>query len=78
MALKIKMRKIGIIDVVKFATLGKQRERIIKKTTAKDIVSVFPINETAKKLHPDSQKMIIENIIDHGEAGKSDRSHVVL
>ncbi len=69
MALKIKMRKIGIIDVVKFATLGKQRERIIKKTVAKDIVSTFAINETAKKLHPDSQLMIVEDIIDHGDAG---------
>ena len=65
MALKIKMSKIGILDVIKFATLHKTREKIIAKHPANPIKADYPINNLAKTLHPDAQDLVIDEIIEH-------------
>ncbi|MBP9988567.1 MAG: 2Fe-2S iron-sulfur cluster binding domain-containing protein, partial [Ruminococcus sp.] len=65
MALKIKVGKIGILDVLKFANQAKTREKIINATPEKEISAVFKINENAKQLHPDYQQCVIYQIIEH-------------
>lgn len=65
MALKIKMSKIGILDVIKFATLHKTREKIIAKHPANPIKADYPFNNLAKTLHPDAQDLVIDEIIEH-------------
>ena len=69
MALKIKVSKIGLLDMLKFANLAKDREKVIEAAPAKEITADFPINNFAKAQHPDYQKFVIDEIIDHAAAG---------
>lgn len=69
MDLKIKIGKIGILDMLKFKNLPSRRDKMINKAKPTDIKADFPINNNAKQLHPVIQKMVIENIIDHEKAG---------
>lgn len=41
---------------------------MIKATPTKEISGDFKINDHAKKLHPDYQKMTIEKVVDHAGA----------
>ncbi|MCQ2462591.1 MAG: flavin reductase family protein [Clostridia bacterium] len=68
MALKVKVGKIGLVDALKFKNLPATRDKVIEAAPAKEITADFPINNNAKKLHPDCQKMVITKIRDHGKA----------
>ena len=65
MAVKLKMSPIGIADIAKFLLMPAKRNKIIDKTPSRAVSANFPINETAKRLHPDFQRMLIDEIIEH-------------
>ena len=69
MALKINVKKSGFADVKNLVKHITEKNRVIKATPAKEVSAVFPINENAKRLHPDYQKMAISKVIDHAGAG---------
>lgn len=69
MALKINVKKSGFADVAHLVKHITEKNRVIKATRVKEISAVFPINENAKRLHPDYQKMTISKVIDHAGAG---------
>ena len=64
MALEFKVKSLGG-DLKRFVGLITDREHAIKKAPEKAINPVFAINENAKLLHPDFQKMVIQDIIEH-------------
>jgi len=66
--LGVKIGLIGKLDMLKFKNMKKVREQAIQAAPAKEIVGTFPINENAKKLHPDYCDLVIDEIIDHGTA----------
>ena len=53
MALNVKVGLIGKFDMLKFKNMAKTREKAIQAAPAKEVKGSFPINENAKKLHPD-------------------------
>ncbi len=67
--LNVKVGLIGVFDMLKFKNMSKTREQAIQAAPAKEVVGTFPINEHAKRFHPNRQEMIIEDIIDYGAAG---------
>ena len=68
MALNVKVGLIGKFDMLKFKNMAKVREQAIQAAPAKEINGDFQININAKKLHPDYQRLIIADIIDHADA----------
>lgn len=63
MALKVKIGLIGAFDMLKFKNMAKTREKAIQAAPAGEISGTFPINEHAREMHPDHQRMIIESVI---------------
>lgn len=74
MALNVKVGLIGKFDMLKFKNMSKVREKAIQAAPAAEIKGDFPINVKAKKLHPDYQKLVIAEIIDH--AGANAKTYV--
>lgn len=68
MALNVKVGLIGLLDMLKFANLGKKREKVIANAPAEEITANYPVNNLAEALHPDYQTLVIDEIIDHGAA----------
>lgn len=68
MALKVKVGLIGAFDMLKFKNMAKTREKAIQAAPAGEISGTFPINEHAREMHPDHQRMIIESVIPYGGA----------
>ena len=68
MAVKVKVGLIGPLDMLKFKNMSKVREDYIQAAPANEITANYPINKKAKLLHPDYQKLVISEIIDHPEA----------
>ncbi len=68
MALNVKVGLIGKFDMLKFKNMAKVREQAIQAAPAKEINGDFQININAKKLHPDYQRLVIADIIDHADA----------
>ena len=68
MALNVKVGLIGLLDMLKFANLGKVRQQHIEAAPANEITADYPINNFAKAMHPDFQKFVVDEIIDHGAA----------
>ncbi len=69
MAFKINVGKSGFVDIKNLVKHITEKNRVLKATPAKEISAVFPINENAKRLHPDFQKMKISQVIEHDGAG---------
>ena len=69
MALNVKVGLIGVLDMLKFKNMAKVREKAIQAAPAKEIKGDFAINQNAKLLHPDHQKLVVSEIIDHPGAG---------
>ena len=69
MALNVKVGLIGVLDMLKFKNMAKVREQAIQAAPAKEIKGDFAINNNAKVLHPDHQKLVVSEIIDHPGAG---------
>ncbi len=65
MALNVKVSLIGLLDMLKFANLGKTRQQAIDAAPANEIKADYKINNFAKAMHPDFQKFVIDEIIDH-------------
>ena len=68
MAVNVKVGLIGPLDMLKFKNMSKVREDYIQAAPANEITANYPINKKAKLLHPDFQKLVIAEIIDHPEA----------
>ncbi len=68
MALKVKVGLFGLLDMLKFKNMAKERERKIQKAKSKEICGTFKINENAKSLHPDFLNLQVSKIIDHKDA----------
>ena len=72
MAVNVKVGLIGAFDMLKFKNMAKVREQAIQAAPAKEVNGEFTINQLAKKLHPDYQKLVVAEIIDHaGAASKT-------
>ena len=65
----IKVGPFGLINIIKFAGIAGKRSKIINGTKAKEIKADFPINQKAKELHPDYQKVRVAEIVNYGSAG---------
>ena len=68
MALNVKVGLFGPFDMLKFKNMAKTREKTIQAAPANEIVAEYAINRNAKALHPDYLPLVVENIIDHGNA----------
>lgn len=67
--LKVKVGMTGIKGMLNFKNMGKTREKHIQKGSENDITAEYKINKMAELLHPVSQKMIVQDVIDYSEAG---------
>ena len=67
--LNVKIGLIGAFDMLKFKNMAKTREQAIQAAPAKEVSGTFPINENAKAFRPESQLMVIDEVIDRGAAG---------
>ena len=65
MALNVKVGLIGKFDMLKFKNLSKVREKAIQAAPANEVSGEFAINTNAKKLHPDYQRLVIDEVIPH-------------
>ena len=68
MALNVKVGLFGPFDMLKFKNMAKIREKTIQAAPANEIVAEYAINRNAKALHPDFLPLVVEEIIDHGNA----------
>ncbi len=68
MAVNVKVGLIGPLDMLKFKNMSKVREKYIEAAPANEITADFKINTKAKLLHPDCQKLVISEIINHPQA----------
>ena len=55
--------------MLKFKNMAKVREQAIQAAPAKEIKGEFAINQNAKLLHPDHQKLVVSEVIGHDAAG---------
>ena len=69
MADKLRIGRTGFSDVKKLVSHILEKNRVIKAAPSKEVSAVFKINDHAKRLHPDCQKMTIEKVVDHAGAG---------
>lgn len=69
MALKINVGKNGLSDIIKLVSHLTEKNREIKAAPERAVSAVFPINEGAKRLHPDYQTVKITDITEHADAG---------
>ncbi len=65
MALNVKVGLIGKFDMLKFKNMSKVREKAIQAAPANEVNGEFAINTNAKKLHPDYQRLVIDEVIPH-------------
>ena len=65
MALNVKVGLIGKFDMLKFKNMSKVREKAIQAAPANEVSGEFAINTNAKKLHPDYQRLVIDEVIPH-------------
>lgn len=65
---KVKIGMIGALDMLKFKNMSKVREDAIQAAEPKEITANFAINNNAHLLHPDYQKLVVDEVIDHGTA----------
>ena len=69
MPVNVKVGLIGALDMLKFKNMSKVREKAIQAAPAKEITADFAINNNAKALHPDYQRLTVSKIINHPGAG---------
>ena len=65
MALNVKVGLIGKFDMLKFKNMSKVREKAIQAAPANEVSGEFAINTNAKKLHPDYQRLVIDEVMPH-------------
>lgn len=76
MALKVKVGPIGMVDMLKFKNMAKEREKVIEKAPETEITGEFPMNKKAEHLHPALLTLTIDGIIEHRAA--SAKTYVLL
>ncbi len=69
MPVNVKVGLIGALDMLKFKNMSKVREKAIQAAPAKEITADFAINNNAKALHPDYQRLVLSKIVSHPGAG---------
>ena len=69
MPVNVKVGLIGALDMLKFKNMSKVREKAIQAAPAKEITADFAINNNAKALHPDYQRLVLSKIVSHTGAG---------
>nr|MCR5443504.1 hypothetical protein [Sphaerochaetaceae bacterium] len=67
--LKIKISNFKLKDMLSFKNLPLRRDKAIESAPDSDIKTSFPINENARKLHPNAQHMTVLGIIEHPDSG---------
>lgn len=67
--LKIKISNFKLKDMLSFKNLPLRRDKAIESAPDSDINTSFPINENARKLHPNTQHMTVLGIIEHPDSG---------
>ena len=66
MALKIKIGKIGLLDMLKFKKMPEVREAHIAQTPAYPLPKAYASNAKAALYHPRCQEVILSEIIPNG------------
>ena len=69
MALNVKVSFLGFLDMLKFKNMAKARNQAIDSASENKIITKYAINENAKTLHPDYQKLELESIEEFNTAG---------
>ena len=69
MPLKVKVGLIGALDMLKFKNMSKVREAAIQAAPAREITADYAVNNNAKALHPDYQRLVLSEIVEHPAAG---------
>lgn len=67
--LKVRISNFKFKDMLQFKNMPLRRDKAIEQAEDKDIVTSFPINNNARLLHPETQKMVVSKIIERPEAG---------
>ena len=67
--LKVRISSFSLKDMLNFKNLPLRRDKAIEAAEDKEIVADFPINNNARALHPDYQKMVVQGIIDRDSLG---------
>ena len=71
MALKIKIGKIGLLDMLKFKKMPEVREAHIAQTPADPLPKAYASNAKAALYHPRCQEVILSEIIPNGSDTKT-------
>ena len=71
MALKIKIGKIGLLDMKKFSGMPDVREGVIAETPANPLPKTYKSNAKAAVMHPEKQEVVIEEIRQNGPDAKT-------
>ncbi len=69
MPVNVKVGLIGALDMLKFKNMSKVREKVIQAAPANEITADYAINNNARALHPDYQKLVLSKIVTHPGAG---------
>ncbi len=71
MKLKVKVGKIGLLDMKKFSTMPEVREKAIAAAPAKPLPKTYASNAKAKIMHPERQIVIVDEIRQNGPDAKT-------
>lgn len=71
MEANVKIKSIGLLDMLKFKNQVKEREKVIAGTPAKEFPATYGTNEKARRLHPEKQELEIMEIVAHSENVKT-------
>jgi len=71
MALKIKIGKVGLLDMLKFKKMPDVRDEAIAKAPANPLPKEYASNAKAKVYHPRRQEVVVSKIIPNGPDAKT-------
>ena len=71
MALKIKIGKIGVLDMLRFSKMPDVREEVIQATPANPLPKAYASNAKAALYHPVKQDVVVADIIQNGADAKT-------
>ncbi len=68
---QVKVKPIGLIDMLKFKNQVAEREKVIAQAEAKDFPKKYRTNEKVRLLHPEKQELVVTDIIVHSNDVKT-------
>lgn len=71
MAVNVKVKPVGLIDMLKFKNQVSEREKVIAQAPEKEFPEKYETNEKARLLHPEKQELRVTDIIVHNENVKT-------